>query len=121
MVYEIEYSANFFSSAWRQFRKRNAQPCAITQNVTYLLDSPQANSMLANSEFVVMLNQAAQDQARLCGLLNISGNQRQFFNNVAPGSGLMKYGGIFVPFVNQFPKDTKLYQLITTKPNEMII
>ena len=56
-----------------------------------------------------------------CNLLNISGNQRQFFNNVSPGSGLMKYGGILVPFVNQFPKDTKLYQLITTKPNEMII
>lgn len=118
VVYENEYSANFFSSAWRQFRKRNAQPCAITQNVTYLLDSPQANSMLANSEFVVMLNQAAQDQARLCELLNISGNQRQFFNNVSPGSGLMKYGGILVPFVSQFPKDTKLYKLITTKPNE---
>ncbi|MBQ4562874.1 MAG: ATP-binding protein [Lachnospiraceae bacterium] len=120
VVYENEYSANFFSSAWRQFRKRNAQPCAITQNVTYLLDSPQANSMLANSEFVVMLNQAAQDQARLCELLNISGNQRQFFNNVSPGSGLMKYGGIFVPFVNQFPKDTKLYKLITTKPDERL-
>ena len=118
VVYENEYSANFFSSAWRQFRKRNAQPCAITQNVTYLLDSPQANSMLANSECVVMLNQAAQDQARLCELLNISENQRKFFTNVSPGSGLLKYGGVFVPFINRFPKDTKLYRLITTKPNE---
>ena len=120
VVYENEYSANFFSSAWRQFRKRNAQPCAITQNVTYLLDSPQANSMLANSECVVMLNQAAQDQARLCELLSISDNQRKFFDHASPGAGLLKYGGVFVPFINKFPKDTKLYRLITTKPDERI-
>ena len=65
-----------------------------------------------------MLNQAAQDQVRLCELLSISDNQRKFFTNVTPGSGLLKYGGVFVPFVNQFWKDTKLYRLITTKPNE---
>lgn len=52
-------SGNFFNSAWRQFRKRNAYPTAITQNVEYLLDSVQASTMLSNSEFIVMLNQAA--------------------------------------------------------------
>ena len=39
IAYENEYSGNFFTSAWRQFRKRNAAPCAITQNVEYMLDS----------------------------------------------------------------------------------
>ena len=62
VVFENEFSAQFFNSAWRQFRKRNAYPTAITQNVEYLLDSVQASTMLSNSEFVIMLNQAASDR-----------------------------------------------------------
>ena len=120
VVFENEFSAQFFNSAWRQFRKRNAYPTAITQNVEYLLDSVQASTMLSNSEFVVMLNQAASDREELAKLLNISNEQMSYITNADPGCGLIKYGGSLVPFVNRFPKDTKLYQLMTTKPGEGI-
>ena len=108
----------FFNSAWRQFRKRNAFPTAITQNVEYLLDSVQASTMLSNSEFVIMLNQAASDRAKLAELLNISNEQLSYITNADPGCGLIKYGGYLVPFVNRFPKDTELYKLMTTNPND---
>ena len=118
VVFENEYSGAFFNSAWRQFRKRNAYPTAITQNVEYLLDSVQASTMLSNSEFIVMLNQAASDREKLARLLNISGEQMSYITNADAGCGLIKYGSALVPFVNRFPKDTKLYQLMTTKPGE---
>ena len=118
VVFENEFSAQFFNSAWRQFRKRNAYPTAITQNVEYLLDSVQASTMLSNSEFIVMLNQAASDRGQLAKLLNISNEQMSYITNADPGCGLIKYGGSLVPFVNRFPKDTRLYQLMTTKPGE---
>ena len=118
VVFENEFSAQFFNSAWRQFRKRNAYPTAITQNVEYLLDSVQASTMLSNSEFIVMLNQAASDRNQLAKLLSISNEQMSYITNADPGCGLIKYGGSLVPFVNRFPKDTKLYQLMTTKPGE---
>ena len=120
VVFENEFSAQFFNSAWRQFRKRNAYPTAITQNVEYLLDSVQASTMLSNSEFIVMLNQAASDRGQLAKLLNISNEQMSYITNADPGCGLIKYGGALVPFVNRFPKDTKLYQLMTTRPGEGI-
>ena len=120
VVFENEFSAQFFNSAWRQFRKRNAFPTAISQNVEYLLDSVQARTMLSNSEFIVMLNQAASDREELAKLLNISNEQMSYITNADPGCGLIKYGGYLVPFVNRFPKDTKLYQLMTTKPGEGI-
>ena len=120
VVFENEFSAQFFNSAWRQFRKRNAYPTAVTQNVEYLLDSVQASTMLSNSEFIVMLNQAASDRGELAKLLNISNEQMSYITNADPGCGLIKYGGSLVPFVNRFPKDTKLYQLMTTKPGEGI-
>ena len=118
VVFENEFSAQFFNSAWRQFRKRNACPTAITQNVEYLLDSVQASTMLSNSEFVIMLNQAASDRAKLAKLLNISEIQMRYITNAPAGTGLIKYGSALVPFVNRFNKDTKLYQLMTTKPGE---
>ncbi len=118
VVFENEQSGNFFTSAWRQFRKRNAYPTAITQNVEYLLDSVQASTMVSNSEFVVMLNQAANDREKLAKLLNISNEQMSYVTNADAGCGLIRYGRALVPFINRFPRDTELYKLMTTKPGE---
>lgn len=119
VVFENEYSGAFFNSAWRRFRKRNAFPNAITQNVEYLLDSVLASTMLSNSEFIVMLNQAATDGHRLAKLLNISKEQMDYIINADAGSGLIRYGSSLVPFVNQFPKNTRLYKLMTTRLSDM--
>ena len=110
--------ANFFTSAWRQFRKRGAHPTAITQNVEYVLDSVQASTMLSNSEFIIMFDQAARDREKLADLLNISKEQMSYVTNAEAGCGLIRYGRSLVPFVNRFPKSTKLYELMTTKPGE---
>lgn len=118
VVFENEHSGSFFNSAWRRFRKRNAFPNAITQNVEYLLDSVLASTMLSNSEYIVMLNQAASDRQKLAELLNISNEQMSYITNADAGCGLIKYGSSLVPFVNQFPKNTRLYKLMTTKPGE---
>lgn len=118
VMFANEYSATFFNSAWRQFRKRNAYPTAITQNVEYLLSSVDASTMLSNSEFIVMLNQASSDRKELAKLLNISDEQMSYITNSDAGCGLIKYGSSLVPFINKFPKETKLYKLMTTKPGE---
>lgn len=118
VVFENEYSASFFNSAWRQFRKRDGYPTGITQNVEYLLASVSASTMLSNSEFVVMLNQASQDRQKLAKMLNISDEQMSYITNADAGCGLIKYGSSLVPFINKFPTDTKLYQLMTTKPTD---
>jgi type IV secretory pathway VirB4 component len=118
VVFENDYSSNFFASAWRRFRKRNAYPTALTQNVEYLLDSVTARTMLSNSEFIVMHNQAASDRAELAKLLNISEQQLSYVTNAEAGSGLMRIGNAIVPFVNRFNSNTALYRLMTTKPGE---
>ena len=54
----------------------------------------------------------------LAKLLNISENQLSYITNVPAGHGLIRCGGAIIPFENSFPKNTKLYQLMTTKPDE---
>ena len=118
VVFENDYSSNFFASAWRRFRKRNAFPTGITQNVEYLLDSVTARTMLSNSEFIVMNNQAASDRIELAKLLNISSEQMEYVTNAKAGSGLMRIGNAIVPFVNKFSPNTALFKLMNTKPGE---
>ena len=91
----------------------------ITQNVEDILRSDLARTMLANSELIIMLNQASTDRAELAKLLNISDQQLSFITNVEAGNGLLKVGNSLIPFVNKFPKNTELYRLMNTKLNEI--
>lgn len=118
VIFENEESATFFASAWRQFRKRDAFPTGITQNVKYLLSSQQGTSVLSNSEFIVMLNQSPNDREDLADLLKISEEQMSYITNAQSGCGLIKYGPSLVPFINRMPKDMELYRLNTTKPTD---
>lgn len=100
-------------------RKYRACATGISQNVEDLLQSHTARTMLANSEFLVMLNQAATDRVELARLLNISDNQLSYITNVDFGRGLVKCGSAIVPFMDSFPKHTKLYRMMTTKPSDL--
>ena len=119
ILFRYEYSANFFYKLWKRIRKYNGLVTGLTQNVDELLRSEFARLMLANSEFLVMLNQSATDRAELAKLLNISDNQLGYVTNVPAGCGLIRCAGNIVPFTNSFPKNTKLYGLMTTKPDEV--
>ena len=118
LLFQQEYSANFLFTLWKRVRKYGAYCTGITQNVDDLLQSHTARTMLANSEFIVMLNQAATDRTELAKLLSISDPQMSYITNVGAGQGLLKVGSSLVPFINKFPTDTKLYKLMTTKPGE---
>ena len=118
LLFQHEYSANFLFTLWKRVRKYGAFCTGITQNVDDLLQSHTARTMLANSEFIVMLNQASTDRIELAKLLNISDLQLSYITNVDAGNGLIKVGSSLVPFTDQFPRNTKLYNLMTTKPGE---
>lgn len=118
LLFQYEYSANFLFTLWKRVRKYGAFATGITQNVEDLLQSHTARTMLANSEFIIMLNQASTDKLELAKLLNMSEPQMGYITNVGAGEGLIKVGSSIVPFVNHFPKNAKLYKLFTTKPGE---
>jgi len=118
LMFQHEYSANFLFTLWKRVRKYGAFCTGITQNVDDLLQSHTARTMLANSEFIVMLNQASTDRMELARLLNISDLQLSYITNVDAGNGLIKVGSSLVPFADQFPRNTRLYRLMTTKPGE---
>jgi hypothetical protein len=120
LLFNNSYSANFLFEMWKRVRKYNAFCTGISQNTEDLLQSHTARTMLANSEFLMMLNQAGTDRQELAKLLNISDTQLSYITNAEAGKGLLKCAGNIVPFEDKFPKRTLLYSLMSTHPNEKL-
>lgn len=117
LLFRYQYSADFFYRLYKRIRKYNGFVTGLTQNVEELLRSDTARLMLANSEFLILLNQSSTDREELAKLLNISDNQLGYITNVSAGHGLIRCAGNLVPFENSFPKG-KLYGLMSTTPGE---
>ncbi len=114
-----EQTAAYSVEIWKRFRKWSGIPTGITQNVKDLLSSREVENIFENSDFVLMLNQAVSDRNILAKQLNISPQQMKYVTHTEAGEGLLFYGNVILPFVDHFPKDTKLYKVMTTKPEEV--
>lgn len=119
LLFSNEYSAQYLFELYKRARKWGAIPTGITQNVEDLLKSDLARSMLSNSDFLLMLNQASSDREELAHLLNISDTQLSYITSSDEGEGLLFSGNSIIPFVDKFPKDTQLYKMMTTKVDEI--
>ena len=119
MLLREEQTASYSVEIWKRFRKWGGMPTGLTQNVKDLLASAEIENIFDNTDFILMLNQAGGDREILADKLNISLHQLSYVTNSNEGEGLLFYGNTIVPFVDRFPKDTKLYRLMTTKPEEL--
>ncbi len=119
LLLKEEQTAQYSVEIWKRFRKWGGIPTGITQNVKDLLMSKEIENIFDNTDFVLMLNQASGDREILAKKLKISPYQLNYITNSNAGEGLLFYGNTIVPFVDKFPKDTILYQKMTTKPEEV--
>ena len=119
LLLKEEQTAAYSVEIWKRFRKWGGIPTAITQNVKDLLSSHEVENIFENSDFVLMLNQAQGDRAILAKQLGISPQQMKYVTHTEAGEGLLFYGNVILPFVDHFPKDTELYRVMTTKPEEV--
>ncbi len=119
LLFQNEQSANFLYELYKRARKWGGIPTGITQNVEDLLRFETGRSMLSNSEFILMLSQSATDRDKLAELLKIPEESMQYVTNAVAGSGLMFAGSYGItPFKDDFPKNTELYKLMTTRFGE---
>lgn len=118
LLLKDEQTAAYSVEIWKRFRKWGGIPTGITQNVKDLLSSREVENIFENSDYIYMLNQASGDRQILAKHLNISPHQLSYVTHSGEGEGLLFYGSVILPFVDRFPKDTELYRIMTTKPQE---
>ena len=119
LLLKEEQTAAYSVEIWKRFRKWGGVPTGITQNIKDLLASREIENIFENSDFILMLNQAAGDRQILAKQLNISPYQLSYVTNSGEGEGLLFYGTTIIPFKDKFDKTLKLYSLMTTKPEEV--
>ena len=119
LLLKEEQTAAYSAEIWKRFRKWGGIPTGITQNVKDLLSSREVENIFENSDFVYMLNQAGGDRQILAKQLGISPHQLSYVTHSSEGEGLLFYGSTILPFVDHFPKNTELYRIMTTKPQEL--
>ena len=118
LLLKDEQTAAYSVEIWKRFRKWGGIPSALTQNVKDLLASREIENIFENSDFIYMLSQAAGDRQILAKQLGISPTQLSYVTHSNAGEGLLFYGNTIIPFVDHFPKNTELYRIMTTKPEE---
>jgi hypothetical protein len=119
LLLKEEQTAAYSAEIWKRFRKWGGIPTGITQNIKDLLASKEVENIFENSDYIYMLNQASGDRSILAEKLNISPHQLSYVTQSGEGEGLLFYGNVILPFVDHFPKDTAMYRLMSTKPQEV--
>ena len=94
-------------------KQRNEPPVKLTR-----AEKREIENILENSDFICLLNQASGDRRILAERLNISPQQLRYVDNSEPGEGLLIYENVILPFKNPIPKNTQLYQIMTTRLGE---
>ena len=120
LLLKEEQTASYSVEIWKRFRKWGGIPTGITQNVKDLLSSREVENIFENSDFIIMLNQAAGDRQILANQLNISPHQLSYVTHSGEGEGLLFYGNVILPFVDHFPTDLELYSIMTSKLSEVM-
>lgn len=78
LLLKEEQTAAYSVEIWKRFRKWGGIPTGITQNIKDLLASREIENIFENSDFILMLNQAAGDRQILAKQLNISPYQLSY-------------------------------------------
>lgn len=120
LLLKEKQTAIYSVEIWKRFRKWGGIPTGLTQNVGDFLKSEEIEGILGNSDFVYLLNQNAKDQNILADKLGLSEKQLMHVTNSEPGSGLILFDNVVIPFVDKYPTDTKTYAIMNTKPEEAV-
>ena len=119
LLLKEEQTASYSVEIWKRFRKWGGIPTGITQNIKDLFRSREIENILENSDFIYMLGQASGDREILAKHLHISPKQEKYITNSGEGEGLIFFGDTIIPFKDKFDRNLKLYELMTTKPDEV--
>ena len=120
LLLKEKQTAIYSVEIWKRFRKWGGIPTGLTQNVGDFLKSEEIEGILGNSDFVYLLNQNAKDQHILADKLGLSEKQLMHVTNSEPGSGLILFDNVVIPFVDKYPANTKTFAIMNTKPEESV-
>ena len=86
-----------------------------------MLKSDDARTIINNCSFLILLGQSPLNRQQLSEMLNLSPTEQKYISAAKPGMGVISMMNNIIPMNDDFPKDTELYKIMTTKPDERIM
>lgn len=120
ILVETPTAARYTRQIWKRARKWNGIPTGITQQLEDFLKSEEARAIINTSDFVVMLDLDSFGRSQLQQMFEISDTDMEYVTSSNCGQGLIYNGTSIIPFTDEFPRNTKLYAAMTTKPDEIV-
>ena len=120
LMMQKKTSADYISQIWKRARKWNGYPTAITQNVEDMLKSENARTVINNSSLVMLLSQSPLNRRQLSDMFGLSPTEEKYISSGKSGMGILSINNNIIPFNDDYPKHTKLYKIMSTKPDERI-
>lgn len=105
---------------WKTIRKFQGGLCGITQNTEDMINSEDTRNIINNSDMTIMMHVPTIDLNNLQILYKLSEDQVSLLDKSKTGQGVIYNSRIVLPFALDFPKDTELYKIITTKNEEKV-
>lgn len=118
LLTQTDTSAKYTQQIWRRARKWNGIPTGITQQVEDMMKTEDGRAIIENSEFVMMLSMNAYGRLQMQQMYNLTDTEMEYITSSGSGHGLIYNGTDIIPFEDNFPKNTKLYNAMTTKVGE---
>ena len=118
LLTQTEISAKYTQQIWRRARKWNGIPTGITQQVEDMMKTEEGRAIIGNSEFVMMIQMNPYGRAQMQQMYNLTDAEMEYITSSGSGHGLIYNGKDIIPFIDEFPRDTKLYKAMTTKVGE---
>lgn len=118
LLFMLQATAVFIDKLSRRIRKYGGFLTGITQKISDAVKSEAGASMMTNSEFIIITSLNDADAAIVSDLLGLTEEQLKYVKNVGRGKGIIKLGSAIIPFEDEFPKDTKLYEMMDTSNKE---
>ncbi len=114
ILLESDSTTLFLKRIWKMARKWFGVPTGIMQNTEDLLRNADTRAIINNTSLVIMLKEPLMDRENLAELFNLSPAQLDCITDSEPGHGLIYNGKVVLPFMNEIPRNTELYKVITT-------
>ncbi len=115
MLTNNKLTADFMVKLFKTARHMHCVISVATQEVSDLLSNSKVASTIANSSFLVLLNQNSREREKLAQMLNLSKSQLSYIKSSKKGTGLIILNETTViPFENILSKNSKIYKLIST-------
>ena len=108
-------SAAFMKNIYKRARKWHGMPVAITQNISDMLVNDEAEAIIKNCSFIIMMNQSSMDRARLQVMYQISEQLMEYITDQPAGSGLIYNGNTIIPLENEIDPNTKMFALMDSR------